>query len=150
MTPEQKFALEALAGRSLTAEALAEIKPLIAARNDAGIAAIISAGRTRMKETKIGVGTILASFQGMGGAFLDALTTIGQTNRDVHWLLEANIKRGDFDIGHLASRAGIAGLIAAPPLAPFVPGMNALLALGTEPHPVSVNDVSNALNALKG
>lgn len=45
MTPAQQSALEALAGRTLTADELTEIDDLLPARNDVAIAAVLSAGR---------------------------------------------------------------------------------------------------------
>lgn len=109
------------------------------------IANALSVGRTKPRKTEIGTGTILAAFQGLGGQFIDALVSIGQTNRDIHWLLEGTIKRGVLDTGDAATRLGIQGLMAQEPLAPFVPGMQALLALGVQPDPVDSGEVSAAL-----
>ena len=51
MTPNQRGALEALAGRALTTAEVEQITPLVAAepRADAQIAAILSVGRTRVE-----------------------------------------------------------------------------------------------------
>ena len=150
MTPEQLTALQSLAGRTLTQAEVDALTPPVGVRNDAGIAAVLSVGRTRLQATEIGTGTILALFEGLGGQFIDTLRTIGQTNRDVHWLVEGTLLRGKFDAGDPASRFGIQDMIANPAMAPFVPGMNALLARGIGPNPVSTPEVSNALNALGG
>ncbi len=48
MTAEQQAALEALAGRALTEGEVAQIAPLVAARNDSAIAAVLSVGRTEV------------------------------------------------------------------------------------------------------
>ena len=145
MTPEQLTALEALAGRTLTQPEVDAITPLVAANGTQAIADALSVGRTKLSKTEIGTGTILAVFQGLGGQFIDTLRTIGQTNRDIHWLVEGTLLRGVFDAGDPASRFGIAGLIAEPAMAPFVPGMNALLARGVTPDPITHTQVGAAL-----
>lgn len=150
MTPGQKAALEALAGRQFTAEETAALVPLVAAGSTQEIADLLSVVpgggvRTKLCNTAIGVGTILGAFQGLGGQFMDTLVTIGQTNRDVHWLIEGTIKNGVLNMGDPATRAGIQGLIAQSSMASFVPGMQALLALGVAPDPVSHTQVGEAI-----
>lgn len=150
MTPAQQAALESVVGRALTQTEIDQIDPLLDYNNrqDMQIAEILSAGRVRTKPTLIGVGTILGAFSGTGGAFLDTLETIGQSNRDVHWLLEANIKRGAFDVGDPASRAGLQAM--AEQLPQYAAGITKLLQLGTEPDPIHYNKVSDALNIAEG
>ena len=103
-----------------------------AAMTNAEVEASLNA-KTRIKYVSkmIGVGTILAQLQGQGGVFLDTLRTIGETNRDIHWLLEANIVRGEFDVGDPASRYGMEQLAAQLPA--FADGINRLLALSEQP-----------------
>ena len=48
MTPQQRTALEALAGRALTEPEAGQIAPLVAAGSTQAIADILSAGRTRI------------------------------------------------------------------------------------------------------
>ena len=48
MTPQQQSALEALAGRALTSEEVAQITPLVAVGNVQAIADILSVGRTKV------------------------------------------------------------------------------------------------------
>ena len=115
------------------------------AGNTQVIADALSVGRTRPRKTEIGTGTILAAFQGLGGQFIDTLVTIGQTNRDIHWLVTGTLLRGVLDMGDPATRFGVQGLMAQSPLAAFVPGMQALLAMGVEPAPITHTQVGHAL-----
>lgn len=148
MTPEQLQALESVRGSALTQDQIDRAEAFLAERNDVELARIVSEGRTKLKSHLIGVGTILGAFAGKGGEFLDTLATIGQSNRDVYWLLESNIKRGAFDIGEPASRAGMQAMAAQLP--EYAAGIAALLALGVEPDPVHYNRVSDALNVAEG
>ena len=147
MTPAQQSALEALANRLLTAGEVAAIDLLLPARNDVQIAAILSAGRTRLRSHLIGIGTILAVMAPSGGAFLDALEQVGAADPNVKWLLKL-IERGAFDVGLAASRAQMHDYAAAMPA--LAAGINALLQLGTEPDPIHYNAVSDALNIAEG
>lgn len=147
MTPAQQTALEGLAGRALTPDEIAAIDVYLPDRNDVEIAKLLPP-KVEVVSTEIGVGTILAVFQGLGGQFLDALETAGQTNRDIHWLLQGVILRGVFDAGNLASRAGMQQLAVAMPT--FAAGINALLALAERSTPINFNAVSDALNVAEG
>lgn len=149
MTPAQQAALESVVGRALTQTEIDQIDPLLDYNNrqDVQIAEILSAGRTRLKSTPIGIGTVLAVMAPNGGAFLDALETMGTTDANVKWLLKL-IERGAFDIGLGASRAQmLAYAQAVPELAAAV---NALLQLGIEPDPIHYNKFSDALNVAEG
>jgi hypothetical protein len=121
-----------------------EFAALVQARNDVAIAAALSVGRTKPVPTEIGAGTILATLGQGGGAFLDALVAIGEQNRDVYWTMDL-IRQGRLRIDLPATRAGMQGLAAAVPS--LEPAVTALLTLGYEPDPISLDDVSNALNA---
>lgn len=129
----------AIAARSDLANALA-------ARDDAGIASALSAGRTRLRRTQIGPGTILAALgPTTGAALLDTLTAMAADPQysAVKWALRV-VDRGEFDLGIAAARAQVATLAAAGVMS--AASRDALLALGEEPDPVSVADVSAALN----
>lgn len=115
---------------------------LLATKNTQTIADALSVGRVKHVSKKIGVGTILAAFAGKGGAFLDTLAVIGQTNRDLYWILESNIKRGDFDIGDTASRDGLQQLGLQLPT--FAVGINSLLAMSEVPDPIDEMTVRKA------
>lgn len=152
MTPAQQAALTAVAGRELTQQEIDAIDLLLDPnnRNDTEIAAILSVGRVRVSPTEVGYGTIVGKLRGVGGgggAFLDALAQVGQVDRDVFYTLKL-IERGAFRIDLPESRAGMVALATAVPnLGPYV---TALLALGEEPDPIPVADVSRALNVAEG
>ena len=116
----------------------------VAERRDAQIAAALSEGRTKLVPTEIGSGTILAALGEGGGAFLDALVAIGESNRNVYWTMDL-IRQGRLRIDLPATRAGMQGLAAAVPA--LAPAVQALLTLGYEPDPIDVGAVSAALNA---
>ena len=149
MTPAQQAALEAVAERPLTQMEIEQIDPMLDPNNrqDVQIAEILSAGRTRLKSTPIGIGTVLAVMAPNGGAFLDALETMGATDANVKWLLKL-IERGAFDIGLEASRAQMQAYAQAVPA--LADGINALLQLGMEPDPIHYNKFSDALNVAEG
>ena len=148
MTPIQQSALEALAGRALTANDVAQIDPLLAERDDVAIAAALSIGRTRMQSTFIGVGTIievLAAHGSSGGEFMDALVVVGQTNRDAYWAMSL-LRAGTFDLSKTASQVQIAGL--AESLPDHAAGLIALAGMANAPDPIHYIAVSNALNGV--
>lgn len=122
----------------------AEFAALVNDRNDVGVAAALSEGRTKLVPTEIGSGTILAALGEGGGAFLDALVAIGEANRNVYWTMDL-IRQGRLRIDLPATRAGMQGLAAAVPS--LAPAVQALLTLGYESDPIALDDVSNALNA---
>lgn len=147
MTPAQQAALEALAGRALTTDEAAAAAPLVAARNDVALAALVSTGRTRHVPTEIGVGTVLATIGPGAGAWLDAITAVGEQSRDVYWALTL-VHKGMLRLDMPATRAQMQALAEAVPA--LADGINALLGLCIAPDPVSQPAVSAALNALEG
>lgn len=149
MTPAQQTALESVVGRALTQTEIDQIDPLLDYNNrqDVQIAEILSAGRVRAKSTPIGIGTILGAMAPHGGAFLDALETMGANDSNLKWLLKL-IERGAFDIGLESSRAQMQAYAQAVPS--LADAINALLQLGTEPAPIHYNKVSDALNVAEG
>jgi len=150
MTPAQQSALEALAGRALTAEELAQIDPLLVARNDVAIAAALSVGRVGFQKTEIGIGTIIAvlgAHGSSGGEFLDALVVVGEENRDAHWAMVL-LKSGTFDLASPASQLQIAALAQAMP--EHAAGLVALAATASRPDPLPLARVSEALNIAEG
>ena len=122
----------------------AEFAALVKDRNDVGVAAALSEGRTKLAPTEIGAGTILAALGEGGGAFLDALVEIGAVNRNVYWTMDL-IRQGRLRIDLPATRAGMHGLAAAAPS--LAPAVTALLTLGYESDPIDVGAVSAALNS---
>lgn len=148
MTSMQQTALEALIGRELTQSEINQIDNWLLTRRDDLIADLLSTGRTKMVPTEIGAGTILAVLGGVGlsgGAFLDTLVAVGETNRDVYWTMDL-IKQGRLRIDMQATRLGLQGLaVAIPTLASAV---TALLTLGIVADPIAPRQVSEALNLL--
>lgn len=149
MTPSQQTALESVVGRALTQTEIDQIDPLLDYNNrqDVQIAEILSAGRTRLKSTPIGIGTLLAVMAPNGGAFLDSLEAMGANDSNIKWLVEL-IRAGKFDIGLESSRAQMQAYAQAVPA--LADAVNALLQLGTEPDPIHYNKFSDALNIAEG
>lgn len=109
------------------------------------IAAAMSVGRQRLAPTEIGVGTILETLAGVGkggGVFLDTLTSVGASSRDVYWTMVL-INKGTLRIDKPAVRAGMQGLAAAVPS--LARQIDALLTLGYEPDPVTQTEVQAAI-----
>ena len=146
MTPAQQFALESVAGHSLTAEQIAAIEPYLADRNDVAIASILPT-KVVIVSTPIGIGTILAVLAPNGGAFLDALESAGQSDPNVKWALKL-IEQSNFDVGMAATRAQMAAFAQAAPA--FADGIAALLATAERAEPIHYNAVSDALNIAEG
>lgn len=106
------------------------------------LAEALSVSRTRLKPTEIGVGMILATLAPNGGTFLDDLNTVGQTDRNVHWVMDL-LRQGRFDIGMPASRAMMQQLAGTHP--ELASGFELLLPLGEEPDPVTEYEVRCAI-----
>lgn len=149
MTPAQKAALESVAGRSITTDEEAVIRPLLDSenRNDVAIAALLSQDRLRLKSHLIGIGTILEVMGEAGGLFLDALVTAGTQQRMLYWAMVL-INNSNLDIGKQATQDQMTALALAMPH--FAAGLDALKALGTEVNPIDYNVVSKALNIAEG
>lgn len=150
MTPAQQSALEAIAGRGLTADEMAAIEPHLASRNDGAIAALLPAA-VNVVSTPIGVGTILAVMAPRGGLFIAGLRQMGATQPPT--IDSANvaevvglIERGEFDIGHPVTREQLSDFAQANP--ELGPAISALLAVAERTEPVSINAVSEALNRI--
>ena len=146
MTPAQQFALESVAGQSLTAEQISAIDPLLPERNDVAITALLPS-KVTVVSTPIGIGTILAVLAPNGGTFLDALETLGQTDANVKWALKL-IEQSNFDVGMAATRAQMIAFAQAAPA--FSDGITALLATAERSEPIHYNAVSDALNIAEG
>ncbi|NMG64893.1 hypothetical protein GPA19_08035 [Azoarcus indigens] len=141
MTPAQQSALAQLAGRALDAAELAALAPLVQARNDVAVAALLSVGRVVIEPREIGVGTILAV---LGGEWLDQLATLGDADRTVYWAMEL-IRQGRLDIGMAETRARVTALAALQP--GLAEGLHQLLALAEVAAPLHHAAVSAALEA---
>lgn len=144
MTPAQKSALEAIAGRGLTADEMAAIEPHLASRNDGAIAALLPAA-VNVVSTPIGVGTILAVMAPSGGGFLNGLEGLAAADANVKWSLKL-IERGEFDIGHPVTREQLSAFAQANPA--LATAISALLAVAEHTELASTNAVSDALNRI--
>ena len=144
MTPAQQSALEAIAGRGLTADEMAAIEPHLESRNDGAIAALLPAA-VNVVPTPIGVGTILAVMAPSGGDFLNGLEGMAASDANVKWSLKL-IERGEFDIGHPVTRLQLSAFAQVNPA--LAPAISALLAVAERAEPVSTNAVSDALNRI--
>lgn len=167
MTPAQQTALEALVGRSLSAADIEVIDPLLPERRDDLIAARLSMGRVRLDATEItprGSAALFPSLGGLPGALafqkalrqLTAFAAAAKASQDevtsllgeaVEEQLAGYRTRGlDFSVPALrgmldliASKGGLSAEQAA-----------GFKALAERPHPLSTNEVSDALNRAEG
>ncbi len=137
----------------------AEFAALVAARNDAGIAAALSEGRTRPRTrmiTERGVISILGPIE--GEALLQGLEQFAAATLPVEHPLAAHhagIKRiigwlkppsEGVDIGDPLTAQLLGTLAALGTQGITTVRVNALLAMAREPDPISVDAVSAALN----
>lgn len=145
MTPNQKAALEALAGRPLTPAEETTIDGHLGVfgRNDAAIAAVISEGRTKPKAFEIGKGTIIEVLGlATGNAFLDAIDGNADFRHVKHLLTDGRLRVDSAMVSTLTAGFVQSGLITAEQ-------RTALLALGREPDPITERAVVLALNAVE-
>lgn len=153
MTPEQKAALETLTGRALTPDDETALEPWLAwdVRRDDLIAAHLSAGRTAVQEywlTDRGLVADLVVATGstaMSDAILAHLDVVATQSRSVKAMLNRleNDSRG-LNFGDPSLRAQL------PYLGFSEAEVAALLALALQPAPLSVGQVSDALNIAEG
>lgn len=147
MTPQQQAALESVAGRALSAAEFAEIDPLLPARNDVAIAAVLSAGRVRVESRMINVGSVLDVLgPADGAAVLDALEALKPAVPAVRWAFVL-LERGELDVGLASTRGQIdalTGVVFSPAQAAAIKG------LAEQPDPIAVGAVSDALNIAEG
>jgi hypothetical protein len=123
----------------------AEFAALVKDRNDVGVAAALSAGRVRAVETFGGYGYVMERLGPTGGAsLLDALESMAASSPPIKWAFRL-LERGALDFGSAATRAQLDALVGAGVLP--APAAGALKAGAEVADPVSVSDVSAALNA---
>ena len=113
----------------------------ISQRNDPAMAAVINVNRTAVVSRLGGIGAVLEALGATAGAaLLDSLTAQAATDSAVKWALVL-LNAGNLDFGLASTRQMIQTLITD------VPTQTALLNIAALPDPVSVNDVSDVLNA---
>jgi len=114
---------------------------LIASREHGQIAAVVSEGRTELRERMIGIGTVLKYLGPVNGAaLLDQMEALKASDPTIKWgwyLLE----RGELDVALESTRAMIDALLPADAAA-------ALKALAVYPAPVSTQEVVRAMEGM--
>jgi hypothetical protein len=122
----------------------AEFAALVKDRNDVGVAVALSVGRVRAVETFGGYGYVMERLGPTGGAsLLDALESMAASSPPIKWAFRL-LERGALDFGSAATRAQLDALVGAGVLP--APAAAALKAGAEVADPVSVSDVSAALN----
>jgi hypothetical protein len=132
---------------TLLAEIEAKCPPeLIAAREHGQIAALVSAGRTKVVERLGGIGTVLRHLGPVNGpALLDALDALRATVPAIRWgwvLLD----RGQLDFGSPVVRAMIDQLVTDGVIS--AAHGEILKNVAVEPDPVSVQQVAAAMEGI--
>lgn len=148
MTPAQQAALEACAGRPLTTDDIAALTPLLVARDDGAIAALLSVGLTRA--VRVPIADIQAYLQSHGiwwvlkAAAADAAHPGQQAAAAVIEVASARYDNIDFTlsfVGYIFSSLVAAGLMAQ---ADF----DALHAMSMVPAEASSQSVTKSLEGL--
>ncbi|MEY5100520.1 MAG: hypothetical protein RJA36_3239 [Pseudomonadota bacterium] len=166
MSPEQKVALEALVDRFLTADEVAAIEPYISDpnnRNDVQIAAVLSAGRTRVVQPFMVSARGLAAAYPGGPLAAEAVLMKLEAARDAALASEDQSQKV---LGSLLRRQ--LGFLTADGLDFGAPALRSMLdqfaalgiltsqeaanlkGLASVPSPLPVLDVSRALNVAEG
>ena len=114
-------------------------------RDDAAIATQLSIGRTKTVSKVGGIGVVLKTLgPTAGAAFLDAVSTLAQTNSVVKWGLQM-IENGTFDFGDPLAVAQAETFTQTNPPILTTDQANALIALGVVPDPITPAMVAEAL-----
>lgn len=155
MNTQEQQALEALAGRSLTAAEVTQIDGHLPARRDDLIAALLSAGRTKLQSHFASERGILDRYPG-GPIAADALlaklevfSAAGQPlSRLVGRALKFLAQPEGLDLGAGATQAMLAQLAAGGVIS--AEERDGLRAMATVADPITTNQVSDALNKAQG
>ncbi len=128
---------------SLLNEITAKCHPdLVASRDYAAIASMVSAGRTKTVETRIGLGKVLSTLGATDGAeVLDKLEAATAVSKPLKWAFRL-LSMGDLDIGNAQTIGQIDALTGAI----FTPDQAALLkGIAVVADPVSAAQVEAAM-----
>ncbi len=118
----------------------------LAARDCGALAAILSAGRTKVIDYSIGYGTVLEVLGATAGAaFLDSLTELAATSSPVKWALKL-LDRGELNIGALATQQQL-DMLALVGVVP-VEVAEALKGLAVSPDEITASQVQQALEGV--
>lgn len=118
---------------------------LVSKRNEAAIAELLSAGRTKTISKEIGIGTVLSTLGSAGGPFLDGMVQLGNVDSNVKWAMKL-LENASLDIGMAATRAQMQALADGD--ANIAPAVALLLNLAVIPDPVSAYEVAVALEGV--
>ena len=153
MTPSQQTALEALYGESLTAQQVIDLSPLVDARNDAGIATYLSAGRTVQGSVPIGMFLGWAAAVGMRSVIEDTAHVstspyYAALRNSALAILDIITNKTDLDLSASATGQGNLGMLGAWVTVGAITAEQkaTLVAMATQPAPVGADAVSIALN----
>lgn len=174
MNTSEQAALEGLAGRSLSADDVAALGPLVQARNDVEIAALLSAGRSVVMPRTVTARGIRAAVPIVAAVpFLALLREAAASSTVPAWLASALTaggvpeedypayldtvacahawlqQEGGIDLGSSTTRAML-DLIAASDRSKFGATVTTLKALAERPAPIHFNEVSTVLNKAQG
>lgn len=147
MTPSQQAALEALAGRTLSADDLALIDQALTAGRVNAVAPVLSAGRSCVGTVSVGDLASWAAATGMRAAIEDHATNAASPLRSIALALRDVLVGGASGIrlDLPANAAMLAAWVSAGVLS--AENRDALLALATTPDPVTDAQVQAALEA---
>lgn len=152
MTPQQQTALEALVGRALTAEEVAELTPMVQFRTLQAIANVLSVGRTKVVSHFASERGILERFPGGPvaadallaklEAFAEAAQPLSRiTGRAIRFLRQPE----GLDIGSPATQAMLGAITQEAVITPEE--FAGLRAMATRPDPITDGQVAAALGA---
>ena len=151
MTPAQQVALEALAGRALTADEASQIDAMTAAGSIGTIAAMLSAGRTTYATTrKVEIGLIGSHPGGPVAADallakLEAYAEAGQPlSRLVGRALKAMAVEPGLNLGDPSTHAMLSALVAQSVIT--ADEAEGLMDIARVPDPLPRDAISRALN----
>lgn len=132
---------------SLRADILARLPDLAAERNDGAIAAALSVGRTKVGSVTREQFAGWAAGNGLRAKIEDCAGTPGHPLRSIALTL-LDVLRGGFtgiDLSSASNQAMLAAWVAADAITQAQ--ADELITLATTPDPITVNQVSDALNA---
>lgn len=147
MTPTQQVALQALVARTLTAADISALDPLVTERNDAGVAAYLSAGNLVVGAVTRSNFAIWCASTGLRGVIETDCANTTSPLRAISLALRdflVGSDTGGLDFSNPANAAMMQAWVTAGALT--AAQQAALIAMATATVQVPVNSVSNALN----
>ena len=155
MTPAQQTALQTLYGATFTAQQIADLAPLVDARNDAGVAAYLSTGRTVQGSVPIGMFLGWAAAVGMRAVIEDTAHVstspyYAALRNSALAILDIITNKTDLDLSASATGQGNLGMLGAwVTVGAITAAQEAqLVAMAAVPNPITYQVVSAALNGV--